>query len=193
MCKLYLTLFILCIACSCATTKPKDFTYLYDREYTGLDTLINIDGYYLFQRECDSTFYSVVMFYPDGLFTIATGSDLSSVVNCYANENQNSAFCDYPLWGVYRVEGGLIKTQAIRQEGMEMYTIFRDYEIKANKKLVNKSEYVYPQNSKIGYLNNYPSFFENSCAEDGVFHPLKEKKSAQNCPYINKKWFNTRN
>jgi hypothetical protein len=130
------------------------------------------------------------MFYPDGLFTIATGTDLTDVVKCFQDENMKSVVCDYPLWGVYRVEGNIIKTQTIRQEGIEMFTIFRDYEILPDKKLVNLNEYVYPEKTKIGYMKNYPSFMENECLVQATFHPLETKRSSSKCPYLNKKWFN---
>ncbi len=177
------------VLCSCITLKPKDFTYYYNKEYSGLDTLIDINGYYLFQRECDSTFHSVLMFYPDGLFTIATGTDLTEVVRCFQDEDMKSVVCDYPLWGVYKIEGNTIKTQAVRQEGIEMFTIFRDYKILPDEKLVNLNEYVYSENTKIGYLKNYPSFMENKCPVFATFYPLETKRSSSKCPYINKKWF----
>lgn len=177
------------ILSGCVTIKPKDFTYPYIAEYTGLDTLINIDGYYVAQRECDSTFFSVFMFYPDGLFTIATASDISDLKDCFENGGKSN-LCQYPSWGTYRIEGNTIKTQTIRQEGMGISTIFRDYEINNAQILINISDYVVPQNTNLGYMKDYPSFSENHCPKAASFYPLAKKRSEKDCPFINKKWFN---
>ncbi|PXV62117.1 hypothetical protein CLV62_12272 [Dysgonomonas alginatilytica] len=188
--KFYFAIFILIIGLSgCVTVKPKDFTYLYTAGYTGLDTLINIDGYYVAQRECDSTFSSVFMFYPDGLFTIATTSDVSNLKDCFENGGKSN-LCQYPSWGTYRIEGNTIKTQTIRQEGMGISTIFRDYEIGDAQTLINISDYVVPQNTNLGYMKDYPSFLENQCPEVATFYPLGKKRSEKDCPLLNKKWFN---
>lgn len=173
----------------CVTIKPKDFTYLYTAEYTGLDTLINIDGYYVAQRECDSTFFSVFMFYPDGLFTIATTSNVSDLQDCFERGGKSN-LCQYPSWGTYRIDGNTIKTQTIRQEGMGICTIFRDYEIGVGKNLINTSDYVYPENTNLGYMEGYPSFYENECFRIARFYSLDNRRSTQNCPFLNKKWFN---
>lgn len=186
----YFTICILIIGLSaCVTIKPKDFTYPYTKEYTGLDTLININGYYVTQRECDSTFFSAFMFYPDGLFTIATASNISDLTDCFENGGKSN-FCQYPSWGTYRVTGDTIKTQTIRQEGMGICTIFRDYEIKGAEILINISDYVYPHNTNLGYMKDYPSFQKNKCAKATAFYPLAKKRNREDCPFITKKWFN---
>ena len=182
-------IFITVFLYSCTIVKPKDFTYLYTKEYTGIDSLIRTDGYYIFQRECDTAFHSAVMLYPDGLFAIATGTDLSIIAECFAGYTGNSAICKYPSWGIYKIAGDTIKTQTVRDEGIAMATIFRDYLILPDKSLINISDYIYPENTKIGYMANYPSFHENLCKEKAVFYPLQSKMDFSRCPYINKKWF----
>ena len=54
--------FITLLMYSCITVKPKDFTYRYDGQETGIDKVIDMDGYYITQRECDSNFFWVLTF-----------------------------------------------------------------------------------------------------------------------------------
>lgn len=172
--------------CSCGG--PKNFTYRYRNENTGLEKLIDINGYYVSQHACDLSFYSVYMFYPGGLFTIATTSELlPDLVDCFGGGGK-SAVCSYPLWGTYKVEGELIRTQTIRMEGNGC-VIFRDYRILPDKKLINISDYVQPEYTNLGYMENYPSFKENSCGKTARFYPLETKRNIADCPLLNKKWF----
>ena len=191
----YITIVIFSITVlfySCISLKPTDFTFQYNNnEYTGLDTLIRIDGYYITERECDSTFRAAFIFYPDGLFTIATGTDLSEIGECWINNDSRSTVCQYPSWGTYRIYNDTIKTQTIRQEGIGFATIFRDYLILADKSIVNINDYVVPENSNIGYMVNYPSFVENTCKKQAKFYPLNKIPDHKGCPYLTKKWFNT--
>lgn len=155
---------------------PKNFTYYYTGEDTGLDQLINIDGYYISEYGCDSAFYSVYMFYPDGLFTIATTSEVSSeLIDCFENGGK-SELCQYPVWGIYRVEHDTIKTQVIREEGSG-FVIFRDYLITPEKDIINIRDYVEAECSNLAYIKNYPSFKENPCSKAARFFPLKSKRT----------------
>jgi len=185
---IFILLLSVLILSSCSLLKPSDFTYKFEDRYTGLDTLISTEGYYLVQRECDSVFNSAFMFYPNGLFTILTGSDLSEAKECLA-DNNNTTICKNIAWGVYRIEENTIKTQTVRQEGTGFCTIFRDYKIMPDKKLVNISDYVIPANTKIGYMKNYPSFLENTCGKNATFFSRQNKRDYTKCPYLNKKWF----
>ena len=67
---LFLFPITLLLMAGCVSVRSSDFIYFYDRKDTGLSSRINIDGYYVSERECDSTFFSVFMFYPDGLMPI---------------------------------------------------------------------------------------------------------------------------
>lgn len=168
---------------------PNNYSYFYDKQNTGLDQLIDLDGYYVSQFGCDSTFFSVFMFYPDGLFTIATASEVSpELIDCFVNGGK-SKICQYPLWGVYRLEGDTIKTQVIVTEGSGC-TIFRDYKILGQREIVNISDYVEPEKTNLGYFANYPSFMVNSCAVPAMFYPSVKKRNPGECPFIDKKWFN---
>jgi hypothetical protein len=99
--------------------KPSGFTYKYDGKYTGLDTLIDIDGYYKsIERQSEpnpnpdsriTRYHSALMFYRDGLV-------------CYIiSDNPWKTFRDrlYPVrsWGTYKVYGDTIKCQFISDLG----------------------------------------------------------------------------
>lgn len=173
---------------SCTSVKPTDFSFYYNQNDTGLASRINTEGYYVSTRECDSTFFSVYMFYPDGLFTIATTSNVSLVSDCFTRGG-DSKVCQYPSWGTYRLSGDTIKTQTIIIEGMATSCIFRDYLILADSSIVNISDYVNPAKTKLMYMANYPSFTQNRCGIPARFFPSKKKRNKSDCPYIHKKWF----
>lgn len=185
---LFVLLSFILLFSSCVALKPKDFTYLYTSEYTGLDTLIDINGCYIVQRGCDSSFYSVFMFYDDGLFTIATTSNPSDLLDCFENGGKSN-LCQYPSWGTYRIEDNIIKTQTVLIEGMGVCTIFRNYLIDENKNLTNVNDYVNTDNTNLGYMKNYPSFTDNICAQVATFYPLSKKRDVEDCPFILQKWF----
>lgn len=185
--KKYLYIIILVSACFSCATAPKNFTYRYTGEQTGLDKLIDIEGYYVSQHGCDTSFYSVYMFYPDGLFTIATTSTISEELIACFMQGGNSRLSRYPTWGIYKIEENIIKTQVIRTDGN--FVIFRDYSITGDGLLLNVSDFVEPRYSNMGYLKNYPSFTNNPCAKPAVFSPLDSKRNVSECPFINKNWF----
>jgi len=167
---------------------PKNYTYYYSGENSDLNKLININGYYVSQHGCDSTFFSIYMFYPDGLFTIATTANVSpELVDCFTSGGSSNT-CKYPSWGTYRIEGGLIKTQTIRTEGNGC-VIFRDYKILDNGSILNISDYVQPEYSNLGYMKNYPSFKTNECKVAAKFYPTESKRKTDECPLLKKKWF----
>jgi len=156
------------------STLPRNFTYHYTGEYTGLDTLINTNGYYISQYACDTAFYSMYLFFPNGLFTIATTSRITPELIDYFEAGGMSKTIQYPLWGTYQIEGDLIKTQVIRTEGSSC-VIFRDYRILPDGMIENISDFVEPQYTRLSYMANYPSFKDNPCKIPAEFHPLKLK------------------
>lgn len=182
----YLILLPLLFFLGCQSA-PKNFTYRYTGEPTRLGDKINIDGYYVMEHGCDSNFYSMVIFYPDGLFLIATTSVVShDLIACF-NGDGVSTISDYPNWGIYKIEGNVIKTQSYRSEG-NGFTIFRDYEILPNRSLVNTRDFVEPRYSNLGYLKNYPSFTDNSCRKPAKFYPLLSKRDKTSSPLLKKSW-----
>ncbi len=169
------------------TSRPKNFTYSYEQTDTGLAGRIDLNGYYVSQHGCDSAFYSMYMFYPDGLFTIATTSTISPELIACFRDGGDSKICRYPLWGLYKIEGDLIKTQVIRTDGGG-FVIFRDYRILPDGRLINVSDYVQPEYISLGYMENYPSFMNNSCETVARFFPLETKRDRRECPFIGKSW-----
>lgn len=185
--KIYFVLIASLLLVGCVS-RPKNFTYGYKNENTGLDKLIDLNGYYVSQRECDTAFFTMYMFYPNGLFTIATTSRiLPELADCFA-QGGKSAICRYPLWGTYRVEGDLIKAQAIRLEGNGC-VVFYTYRIQPDGSIVNVSDYVEPQHTNLGDMANYPSFIQNKCETPARFYPLTDKRDSMQCPLLKKKWF----
>ncbi|MDH6355011.1 hypothetical protein M2132_001348 [Dysgonomonas sp. PH5-45] len=185
VCLLFIILFSAC------ASGPRNFTCLYDGKDTGLENRININGCYVSPMGCDSSFFSVYMFYPDGLFCIATTSYVSEdLIACFA-EGGTSSLCRYPIWGTYRLAGDTIKTQAIRTDGGG-FVVFRDYRI-LDGGIVNISDYVQPRYSNLGYMANYPSFTDNPCPKVARFYPLASRRDATDCPFFRKSWFRTPN
>lgn len=183
---LFALFFIILVAC--AGIKPKNFTYHFKDEYTGIDTLIDIQGYYFTQRACDTAYHSMFMFYDNGLFTIATGSDLTALEKCF-REGGNTPLCRYPQWGTYRIEKNKIRTQVVLEEGIGVCVIFRDYLILPEKKLINLSDFVQPEYTNLGNLKNYPSFMDNPCPDEIDFYPLTEKRDSLECPLLKRAYF----
>jgi hypothetical protein len=72
--------------------------YRYDNKYTGIDTLINIDGYYMFQNE-NVFFNDEIMFFPNG------------EVTCFKFK-ENFEEIEYEYWGKYLLNHDTIKMQA---------------------------------------------------------------------------------
>lgn len=162
---------ILLLLSSCQTI-PKNFTYGDKRENTGLEKLINIDGIYVSEHSCDQSFFSVYRFYPDGLFRIATTSQITGqLVDCFESE-EKTTICKQILEGRYIMDQDTIKTQVIWPVGNGC-VIFRDYRISEEKQIYNISDYVEPEYTKLVYMKNYPSYRYNPCEKEAKFYPLK--------------------
>jgi hypothetical protein len=163
---------IFCTAILSCSTLPPNFTYAQNNRLACLEEKISIDGYYVSERGCDSTFYSVFRFFPDGSFAVAMTSELfPELIRCFFSESKKSSYCKYILHGYYLLEGNLIKTQVLWPVGNGC-VIFRDYRILNEGAIVNVSDYVQAEYSNLGYIKNYPSFYENPCAKKAVFYPI---------------------
>lgn len=181
--KKILFVFIICIGLFACASRPKGFTYFFDGEYTGLDTLININGYYRASEKCDSSNYIIFMFYPNGLITLATiSTDTNSdIITCFAGDK--SIYSQYPSWGTYRIVNDTIKTQIYQDNGNwgKSYIWFRDFLIKLPTEIV--------------LIKNYCII--NGCNQDSVyvcpkasdFSPLERKRDWKESPLLKKKWF----
>ena len=159
------------ISVACTTSSPF-FAASYPESETPLENRIDIDGCYVFQRACDSTFFSVVCFLPQGELRIATTSDTSSFINYFFGKATDSVVSKYVSKGEYVLVGDTIKTRTIRREGIAQCPIYREYLILPNRQLINISDYVLPNEGNIGYMRNYPSFRENPCPLAVRIHSL---------------------
>ena len=101
---------------SCGTfySKPAGFKYKYDGAYTGLDTIINTNGYYMSRESSpsvnNSRKYNNYIFYTDGLV-------------CYLNDNNpHKSFKERSVipgsWGRYIISKDTIKCQFIINHGV---------------------------------------------------------------------------
>ena len=174
------------------SSQPKGFTYKYNPEkYTGLDTLINIQGYYKVPYGCDEKFYSLVMFYPNGLVTIATDDDTygspKDIPNCF-RFGGTVAVCQYPEWGLYEIKQDTIKTQVIDDLGW-VYgkrIVYRNYLILQNKELQSISDYI---SIDMKIEDNGGRYIENPCPKPAEFYSSESKRDTLICPWLKKKWF----
>lgn len=181
---LYFFLSLIFTACGL----PKNFTNYYLKTDTGLNERIDIEGVYAFPFQCDSSFYTLCMFYHDGLFLSATTDTITNeILSCF-ERNNSEPVKSYPLWGTYRIEGDTIKTQSIRQEGNGC-VIFRNFVIVNKNKIINTADYVESQHTNLAYMKNYPSFFENTCPSSAKFIPLKTRRNPTDCPFMKNQQF----
>lgn len=167
--------FLLIIACLSSCTiitesfRPKGFTYKYDAKYTGIDTLLNVDGYFFSSEQ--HTLY----IYRDG--TMAS----------YGTWKPTSFYTKskyFPQWGVYRINGDTIKTQTIinlggcedMRTGMDTYIIRSKDEVE----LFSEAQFVNVPNSlkkrlKVDTVNIQMRFISYPNRTDSA-HWVKKKK-----------------
>ena len=156
----YLLIFLLLFFIACAIKKPKDFTNLYDGKYTGLDTLINIDGVYYNKYN-----KLAVLFYRDGI------SIYSSYIDIVSDYTKGSGWDIYKgeskiIYGRYIVSGDTIIAQQIR-------TTFTDgTQCSTYKYLIKSKTEIIETKSK--------SVFK--------FYPLENRMDSTTW-LLNKKWF----
>jgi len=157
-----------------------NFTNLFDGKLTGLDSLINIDGYY--HTIGMGTFtYTYYMFYRDGTFT----SDF-----CVMSTNipeDSHVVGKLPGWGHYIISGETIKTQAIVIHG-EIYWFGVTAPILLTErwfKIINKDTLfeIYFNDFK-KHENSWSWSYLNTKA---AFHPLKSKPDST-CWLKEKSW-----
>lgn len=133
----FFILFFLIIANSCdliriPSSLKKDFTICYSGKNTGLDTLINIHGYFRTTEERDrfgenhntlhivDTVYSYFMFFSDGVYLglfSSRSKDLADffddVNECIKRKGRNCNFFRWYFWGYYTISGDTIIAQSI--------------------------------------------------------------------------------
>jgi len=168
--------------------KPSGFSYKYDGQSTGLDTLININGYYRSEYPMVSRFnyefendYSFI-FFNNGL-VCCTWMDPIMIFTNYNNKYNNK-----PLWGSYRLFNDTIRIQLLGDaDPAQKYISTSYYEfIIKNKTTIeftenNSSKINYNDNEKWGYELNEKNRVFN-------FHPLETRIDSTTWLF-KKKWF----
>ncbi|MDU1891470.1 MAG: hypothetical protein E6767_12350 [Dysgonomonas sp.] len=178
-----------CLFCiSCLSKKPQGFTYQYTGNYTGLDTLINIDGYYKvpYNSCIDDKSHIYLMLYPDGLLnTVAyTASDETELIDCFKYGGKNCAFVQ---WGTYWIRDDTLKIQKIMNTGLVAQgnvTYFYNFQILPTKELLYISKHCITK--EIPECNQDPV---NPCPKVADFFPLEKKRETTDCPHLKKGWF----
>jgi len=184
-------------SCGCGPTflynwRPKPWTHPYiANAYTGLDTLININGYYVTQNSDNNGKLYSTMFYDNGL-CVSTNTriyladlekDTTTLNKVYSNQEISEYMRDYTSWGTYDVYNDTIKTYTIENlfgcDGTRKNVISSTYLISKDKQL--KQIYISSSNKEYGYTR----ILDTPC----IFYPIENKRSSDECPYLDKKWF----
>lgn len=152
-------IFILASLVSCLIPmglKPSKFSIKYDGIYTGLDTLINLNGYYTSIGSGNES-YGNFLFYNEGqvVFTNSGRAD-------HYFEKRYKEVLD--SWGTYRMSGNTIDVQIIVDQGTNGpgYRVLNfKFEIETSKSLVSLTPFdkgtiytFYPLENKIDSLQN---------------------------------------
>lgn len=169
---------------SCSSIKPKGFTSVFEDKYTGLDTLINIEGYYSHTLLRYPELYRILMFYNNGLLMTTTSVHLdgSDVSDYFLSNNDGSKF---QTWGVYSIKDSIISIQLIETDGWleRSYVKYVKCKILPSQDIVNISDYVIIKQDSIYGSRN---IINSKTAE---FYPLVSKCNYNECPWLKKKWF----
>jgi len=105
----------------------QEFTFTFDGKDTGIDALINIDGYYVVKRFWvnDSSYgFSHLMFFRDGMFAQDRAFHANSkrdvpdfFHDIYRDDRRSLGFHLYErtIWGRYKIFGDTIKVQYVER------------------------------------------------------------------------------
>lgn len=187
--KRYFLFILVTLSLEACASRPKGFTYYFNNQDTGLDTLLNIKGYYTI-KECavgDKPFYTKVLFYPNGIVRVGTSFDYNTDNSCYEGTSTTAGCLTVP-WGIYQIYGDTIKTQIYLDArggwGGPRLVAFRDYLIKSKTELTLINIYCIDKNTF--WCNKDPI---NTCPKVSKFHPLEAIRNWEECPLLKKKWF----
>lgn len=176
--KKYLLLSIFLLFISCFASKPKYLTSKFNPDTrTGLESKININGYYVLDPNCEYNFYRIFAFYNNGL-----------VINYNTSIFDKTAFDDVSSfnWGIYNIISDTIRSQIIINSG-----VLYGYGVtKADLLILPKGELLY-------FGNYYSDDIENKdvelvptqCPTQFQFYPTDSLPDYRQCPYLKKKWF----
>jgi len=168
--------------------KPSGFSYKYDGEDTGLDSLLYIHGYFMtgkvdhysqYAQEESRSYYYGTMFYPDGLVCSVLSSDPRDIPLAFGG---NAERTDWLYWGRYIISGDTIKIQYISDTGV-MSGSFGYAASKTEYKIIDRSNII-----KIPDIKN-GDIAEITAINKYYFYPLTDRVSSANCPWLKKGWF----
>lgn len=176
--KLYIIITIAGIFCSCTIVtkfiKPKSFTHLYDGKYTGIDTMININGYYVNDyTDCPIGVSGYkIMFYENGIFCATSADDIQNYFLADGKYRPES-------WGSYFLVGDTIKGQTINKGPIDDIARTTTWEFKIN----SKNTITLLKRERDDHLQS-PS--RDLCLF--AFYPLESRIDSTNW-LLKKKWF----
>jgi len=171
---------------SCSSGKY--FTNYYTGNYTGLDTLINLQGYYI-SSSCDPFYYTMTMFYNNGLAIHSTIPD-NDVSDFFINVYEGKLKNEYSRlwWGSYVIKNDTIKLQTDVPESFlypsGTFILYSDFKIFPDGKIQLVSNYL------LGDSWHYDQkVYSADCNKPSVFFPIETKADSKKCPLLKKKWF----
>lgn len=224
--KSYIVAFMCCLilsSCGCGPTflynwRPKPWVYPYvANTYTGLDTLLNINGYYLSEIADTShlegrsipnsdhdtivpilkTKYNSIMFYNNGLCAslstrVATSEDkiIQTLDTLYSNQVFTNKYRN-ESYKKYDTSWG---TYEVHNDTIKVYLIENLIGCDGTRKNIISKIYLIPNDKQLKL-----TFISNSNKEYGyekildisnsTFYPIENKRDSMECPYFTKKWF----
>jgi hypothetical protein len=170
----------------------QNFTYCYDGVDTGLDTMLNIDGYYDFVPNDSPDSHFRTMFYKDGTYVSCYNfhsSNHTSIENIHNHPEALYWFHKNNEWGRYTISGDTIKAQAIEchiwDKPSNVYFFEVWYKIIDTNTIVG----IYPPLSPIRYPVDFKekNYRRRFCVP-AKFTPVPERPSSD-CFLKKRKWF----
>lgn len=158
---IYIIIISVIVFVSCGST-PKGFKYKYKGKYTGIDSLININGIFRADKPCyypnNETYEAIFSFYINGL----------------AHYNNS--------WGTYVIKKDTIKVQILFDYGpfTGIYVSNRNFLILSRNKIRPLT------------INGKTSPNAYECEgkfSTYTFYSIEQKVDSTQCPLLKKKWF----
>ncbi len=172
MSKIYVFVIIIVLSTSCGIVKnnfwaPRGFTYKYTGEYNGIDSLINIDGYFVATEP---------------LKTLSRGKPYDSY-SSFALYNNALAYNNMSgYWGVYDIRGDTIDIQYIA----DSYVVQGATSYATKYLIISKNELEVLEKSGIKNITK-TEYFSNHILQRSDSSRIIPNSS--DCPWLKKKWF----
>ncbi|MBK5722866.1 hypothetical protein JGH11_18505 [Dysgonomonas sp. Marseille-P4677] len=186
--KIFLIIIIGFTLITCVS-RPKGFTNQFNGKRTELDKLIDINGYYCVQRNCDvANEYVIFMFYNNGIFISMFTNEKANnnIISCFEGISSANGCLTASLWGVYEIHNDTIVAQAYQDDGNwgHRFVHFTNFIVKSNTELICLDNYCTDKNVLMCKgKSKYP------CPKITEFYPLEIKRDWRECPWLKKKWF----